>query len=79
MPFPVPAAAARGAQCPGAPPLPPTIPEAIDRVTQIQLAAQLDQLDLAQTAKFDIQNGFTSNDREAGTVFERVDSLPTVC
>jgi polyhydroxyalkanoate synthase len=38
VPFPVPAAVAREAQCPGAPPLPPTIPEAIDRSVTATIA-----------------------------------------
>src|ERR1700729_3267535 len=43
------------------------VPETIYGVAQIQPAAQLDQLDLAQTAKFDVQIGLTSNDRETST------------
>jgi poly[(R)-3-hydroxyalkanoate] polymerase subunit PhaC len=38
VPFPVPAAVAREALCPGAPPLPPTIPEAIDRSVTATIA-----------------------------------------
>jgi len=38
VPFPVPAVVAREALCPGAPPLPPTIPEAIDRSVTATIA-----------------------------------------